>query len=56
MRSELQRLVEASERALEGYIGDDPRELPEAAEDLYFALRELVSCVEEWIDSGTEAP
>lgn len=50
LQRELQALVEDAHCALNHYIGDHPFDLPDAAQDLYSALRELVSWAEDLLD------
>lgn len=54
VRRELQALVEEAHCALNHYIGDNPLDLPDAAQDLYGALRELVSWAEHLLDADAE--
>ena len=53
LRRELQALVEDARCALGHYIGDHPLDLPDAAQDLYSALRELVSWTEDLLDADS---
>jgi hypothetical protein len=51
LRRELEVLLEEAHLALNGYIGDKPLDLADAADGLHSALRGLVS----WAESALEA-